>query len=111
MKFAEQMMLIAKGYSKKEIEELKKQEAEELANAATEKAPEEEPISQEESKEVEAEPDYKKLYEELQAKYEKTEKDLKDIQVNNTKVNAAPMAEKQKEEQEDALKNIARSFM
>lgn len=110
MKFSEQMMLIAKGYSKKEIEELKRMEAEEQAEVP-EEAHEEAPAVQEESKEVEAEPDYKKLYEDLQAKYEKTEQDLKDVQAKNIKENAAPAQEQKMQEHEDALANIARSFM
>lgn len=110
MKFSEQMMLIAKGYSKKEIDELKRMEAEEQAETP-EEAPEEAPEVQEESKEVEAEPDYKKLYEDLQAKYEKTEQDLKDVQAKNIKENAAPAQEQKMQEQSDALANIARSFM
>ena len=110
MKFSEQMMLIAKGYSKKEIDDLKKMEAEEQAETSKE-ATEEAPAVQEESKEVEAEPDYKKLYEDLQAKYEKTEQDLKDVQAKNIKENAAPAQEQKMQEQSDALANIARSFM
>lgn len=110
MKFSEQMMLIAKGYSKKEIEELKKMEAEEQAEVP-EEAPEETPAVKEESKEVEAEPDYKKLYEDLQAKYEKTEQDLKDVQAKNIKENAAPSQEQKNKEQENTLADIARSFM
>ena len=63
MKFSEQMLLITKGYSKKEIQELKDMEAEELKAAMQEEAPEEETVK-EEAKHNE-EPDYKKLYEEL----------------------------------------------
>lgn len=110
MKFSEQMLLITKGYSKKEIQELKDMEAEELKAAMTEKkAPDEEPVKEEAK--AEEEPDYKKLYEELKAKHEKTEEDLKDIRDKNIRSNAAPAAEDIKQKQEDTLVSIARSFM
>ena len=109
MKFSEQMLLITKGYSKKEIQELKDMEAEELKAAMTEEAPEEESVK--EAAKTEEEPDYKKLYEELQAKHEKTEEELKDIRDKNIRSNAAPAAEDIKKEQEDTLISIARSFM
>lgn len=110
MKFSEQMLLITKGYSKKEIQELKDMEAEELKASMTEEAPDEdEPVN--EVTKTEEEPDYKKLYEELLAKHEKTEEDLKDIRDKNIRTNAAPAAEDIKKKQEDTLVSIARSFM
>lgn len=109
MKFSEQMLLITKGYSKKEIQELKDMEAEELKASMTEEAPDD--VSVKEAAKTEEEPDYKKLYEELQAKYEKTEEDLKDIRDKNIRTNAAPAAEDIKKKQEDTLVSIARSFM
>lgn len=109
MKFSEQMLLITKGYSKKEIQELKDMEAEELKAAMQQEAPDEEPVKEEAK--AEEEPDYKKLYEELLAKHEKTEEDLKDIQDKNIRTNAAPAAEDIKKKQEDTLVSIARSFM
>lgn len=109
MKFSEQMLLITKGYSKKEIQELKDMEAEELKASMTEEAPEEESVK--EAAKTEEEPDYKKLYEELLAKHEKTEEDLKDIRDKNIRSNAAPAAEDIKKKQEDTLVSIARSFM
>lgn len=109
MKFSEQMLLITKGYSKKEIQELKDMEAKELEAAMTEEAPDEESVK-EEAEQTE-EPDYKKLYEELLAKHEKTEEDLKEIRDKNIRANAAPAAEAIQKQQEDALASIARSFM
>ena len=109
MKFSEQMLLITKGYSKKEIQELKDMEAEELKASMTEEAPDEESVK--EAAKTEEEPDYKKLYEELLAKHEKTEEDLKDIRDKNIRSNAAPAAEDIKKKQEDTLVSIARSFM
>ena len=109
MKFSEQMLLITKGYSKKEIQELKDMEAEELKASMTEEAPDVESVK--EAAKTEEEPDYKKLYEELLAKHEKTEEDLKDIRDKNIRSNAAPAAEDIKKKQEDTLVSIARSFM
>ena len=109
MKFSEQMLLITKGYSKKEIQELKDMEAEELKASIQEEAPEEESVKEEAK--AEEEPDYKKLYEELKLKHEKTEEDLKDIRDKNIRSNAAPAAEDRKKKQEDTLVSIARSFM
>lgn len=109
MKFSEQMLLITKGYSKKEIQELKDMEAEELKAAMKQEAPDEEPVK--EDAKTEEEPDYKKLYEELQTKHEKTEAELKDIRDKNIRSNAAPAAEDIKKKQEDTLISIARSFM
>lgn len=109
MKFSEQMLLITKGYSKKEIQELKDMEAEELKAAMQQEVPEKESVKEEAK--AEEEPDYKKLYEELQAKHEKTENELKDIRDKNIRSNAAPAAEEIKKEQEDTLVSIARSFM
>lgn len=109
MKFSEQMLLITKGYSKKEIQELKDMEAKELEAAMQQEAPDEESVK-EEAEQTE-EPDYKKLYEELRAKHEKTEEDLKDIRDKNIRANAAPAAEAIQKQQEDALASIARSFM
>lgn len=108
MKFSEQMLLITKGYSKKEIQELKDMEAEELKAAIQEEAPEEGSVKEDAKAE---EPDYKKLYEELKLKHEKTEEDLKDIRDKNIRSNAAPAAEDIKQKQEDTLVSIARSFM
>ena len=109
MKFSEQMLLITKGYSKKEIQELKDMEAEELKAAMQQEAPDEESVK--EDAKTSEEPDYKKLYEELLAKHEKTEEDLKDIRDKNIRSNAAPAAEDIKKKQEDTLVSIARSFM
>lgn len=114
MKFSEQMTLIAKGYTKKEIDELKKLEAEEIAaNEAAAKEEQKEEPDQKENKAddtTKEEPDYKNLYTELQEKYTKLEKDMKDIQKANTKANAATAA-KDDINEEDTLINIARQFM
>lgn len=115
MKFSEQMTLIAKGYSKKEIDELKKLEAEEIAaNEAAAKDEQEKSLDQTneaDDTQKEEEPDYKNLYTELQEKYTKLEKDMKDIQKANTKVNAAPAADQAIKEQEKTLSDIATRFM
>lgn len=113
MKFSEQMTLIAKGYSKKEIDELKKLEAEELAaNEAAAEESKETPDPESKSDDAtEDKPDYEKLYNELNTKYSELENTLKDIQKAKTKENAAPAADQAIKEQEDALVNIAKAFM
>ena len=115
MKFSEQMTLIAKGYSKKEIDELKKLEAEELAakeaDAADDKPDEAQDQKNEADDTSDDKPDYEKLYNELNEKYTKLESDLKDIQKAKVKENAAPAAGTAIKEQEEALIDIARSFM
>lgn len=113
MKFSEQMALLAKGFNKKDLEEFKRLEAEELAEkkAAEEslkETPEDDAADEGSQKE---EIDYKKLYEDLKAEHDKTVSDLKDIQKAKTKENAAPAADKAIKDTEEVLSDIARSFM
>ena len=115
MKFSEQMTLIAKGYSKKEIDELKRLEAEELAAdqaaAADDKFDEAQDQKNEADDTPEDKPDYEKLYNELNEKYTKLESDLKDIQKAKVKENAAPAAGTAIKDDNEVLSDIARSFM
>ena len=115
MKFSEQMTLIAKGYSKKEIDELKRLEAEELAADQTDAADDKPDEAQDQKKEAddtpEDKPDYEKLYNELNEKYTKLESDLKDIQKAKVKENAAPAAGTAIKDDNEILSDIARSFM
>lgn len=112
MKFSEQMMLYSKGLSKKEVQELKDLEAQELAEAAAKEETPDAPVSNtQEETSKEEEPDYKKLYEELLKEKEGLEDSLKKAQENNIKGNSAPLTEQANKEQEDTLVSIARSFM
>ena len=112
MKFSEQMMLYSKGLSKKEVQELKDLEAQELAEAAEkDEKPDATGSDTQEETSKEEEPDYKKLYEDLLKEKEGLEDSLKKVQENNIKGNAAPFGEQSNKEQEDTLVSIARSFM
>ena len=115
MKFSEQMALLAKGFNKKDLEEFKRLEAEELAAnqaAAADDKPDEASDQKNEADDTSNEkPDYEKLYNELNEKYTKLESDLKDIQKAKVKENAAPTADKAIKDTEEVLSDIARSFM
>ena len=105
MKVSEQLMLIAKGYSKKEIEALKAQELEEL------QAESETKDSKEESKDSKEEPDYKALYEEQLKKNQETAKNLQDLQKQNSRADISDELSKMESEAQKSLEDLARSFM
>lgn len=113
MKFSEQMALLAKGFNKKDLEEFKRLEAEELAEkkAAEESSKETPKDDTADDGSHEEEVDYKKLYEDLKAEHDKTVSDLKDIQKAKVKENAAPSVQETQKTQEETLANIARQFM
>lgn len=94
------LALIAKGYSKKEIDSLAA--IDEQAAAEPEQDPE---------PEAEPEPDYKKMYEELLEKNKETEAKIAAIQQDNVHKNSAPLAAEAKEKEAQALNNLVRSFM
>ena len=106
------LSLLAKGYSKKEIDALaaideeSEQEKEQAAPAEDIKAPDDA-----DAKESNPEPDYKSMYEELLAKHEKTENKLKKIQQDNVHKDSAPAAEQAIKEQQESLTNLVRGFM
>ena len=107
------LALLAKGYSKKEIDALaaideeqeSNKEAEAPAPIITDSAPAPAPVP-----EVE-EPDYKAMYEELQKKNKETEETLKKIQQKNIHENLAPAVAEQKKAEADALPDLVRGFM
>lgn len=108
------LALLAKGYSKKEIdalaaidEENSKQENQPDVSAE-DKAPDPDPGQ---AQEKEQEPDYKAMYEDLLAKHEKTEKTLKQIQQDNVHKDSAPAAAEQKKAEQESLTNLVRGFM
>ena len=101
MKVSEKLMLISKGYSKKEIQELEKQEAEEIEESAKEP----EPVKEEKTEpEKEPETDYKKLYEESQ-------KALFEAQKNNSRADISEDLNKKQQEADESLKKLVQSFM
>lgn len=114
------LVLLAKGYTKKEIDALAAIDEEQEAPAAPEakKEPEAPAPSEDKkapddaaAKESNPEPDYKKELEEKQKELDEIKETLKKLQQDNVHKNAAPEAEKAKEEQAESLTNLVRSFM
>ena len=112
------LSLLAKGYSKKEIDALaaideeNEQENEnnkdELPAPAIEdkKAPEDAA-----AKESIQEPDYKKMYEDLLEKNKQTEAKVTKLQQDNVHKDSAPDAAEARKNEQEALVNMVRSFM
>ena len=114
------LTLLAKGYSKKDIDALAEIDEQ---NEAQPEAPAQitpDPVPEAPAKDEEADPvetDYKKLYEELLEKNEQTNEEnkkkddlIKKIQKNNTNDNILPDIEKKKEDDINSLKDALRSF-
>ena len=107
------LTLLAKGYSKKDIDA--------LAAIDEESNQEEQPVVPDEDKvpvsdpgqaqEKDQEPDYKAMYEELLEKSNKTEATLKKIQQDNVHKDSAPAAAEQKKIEQESLTNLVRGFM
>ena len=107
------LTLLAKGYSKKDIDA--------LAAIDEESNQEEQPVVSDEDKapgsdsgqaqKKEQEPDYKVMYEELLEKSNKTEATLKKIQQDNVHKDSAPAAAEQKKMEQESLTNLVRGFM
>ena len=108
MKVSEQLLLLSKGYTRKEIEALKEQEAKELEESSKDPEPEKE---DKKDPEPEKEPDYKKLYDELKAQTQKNEADLKELQKANRDSDISEQLQKAKEEQDKSLLDLVRSYM
>ena len=107
------LALLAKGYSKKEIdalaaidEENENKDPEVPAPVITESAP---APAAEESKEPEI--DYKALYEEQLQKTKDAEERTKKLQQDNVHKNAAPAAAEMKAQQSESLLSMVRDFM
>ena len=104
------LALLAKGYSKKDIDELA---AIDEQNAAAETAKEEEQKTEEKAPEdeKEPEPDYKTMYEDLLKKNRETEAKVTKLQQDNIHENSAPAAAEAKAQEQESLNNLVRSFM
>ena len=119
------LSLLAKGYSKKEIDALAAIDEEQEALATDEaqseapapvedkKAPVEDNQAPEDAaaKESIQEPDYKKMYEDLLKKNEQTEAKVTKLQQANVNKDSAPASEEAQKKQEEDLQNLFRSFM
>lgn len=112
------LALLAKGYSKKEIDALAAVDEEQEAPAPDQKqseapAPAEDKKAQDDAadKESNPEPDYKQLYEDLKKQSQESLEKLKKLQEQNIHKNMAPDAAAQLEKQTDALLSMVRDFM
>lgn len=117
------LALLAKGYSKKEIDTLaavdeenenKKQEAPAPDQKQSEApAPGEDKKAQDNAadKESNPEPDYKQLYEDLKKQSQESLEKLKKLQEQNIHKNMAPDAAAKLEKQTDDLLSMVRDFM
>lgn len=119
------LALLAKGYTKKEIDALAAIDEEQAAPATGAVQPEalapvEDKKAQDDAaaKESNPEPDYKKELEtkqkeleEIQKKLKENEDKLKKIQQDNTHKNSAPEADEARKKEAESLTNLVRSFM
>ena len=117
------LSLLAKGYSKKEIDALAAIDEEAESGKEAEAPAQEAPVPEAPAQEApvpeapapaaasEDEPDYKKMYEDLLAKHEKTENTLKQIQKDNVHKDSAPAAAEAKKQEAESLTALVRGFM
>lgn len=112
------LTLLAKGYTKKDIDALAAIDEEQEAPAPDKKAPEapapaEDKKAQDDAadKESNPEPDYKQLYEDLKKQSEADKATITKLQQDNVHKNNAPAAAEQKKQEADALTALVRSYM
>lgn len=114
------LSLLAKGYSKKEIDALaaidEENEQEATETAGTE-APNPSAIDNKKAQDDSAaeesnpEPDYKSMYEELLKKNKQSEAKITKLQQANVHTDSAPASEEIKKKQEEDLQSLFRSYM
>lgn len=110
------LTLLAKGYSKKEIDALAAADEEQDKDPAPapapvpepEPAPAPEPVPDDKT---DPEPDYKKMYEDLKKENDETKEKLTKLQQKNVHADSTPDSDKQKEEQAKSLTDLVRGFM
>lgn len=112
------LALLAKGYTKKEIDALAAIDEEQEAPATGEAQPEapapvEDKKAQDDAaaKESNPEPDYKKELETKQKELDEIKEKLNKIQQDNIHRNSAPEADEAKKKEAESLTNLVRSFM
>ena len=105
------LALLAKGYSKKEIDALAAIDDEKEANPEPDPVPETPPPAPEPEAPADPEPDYKALYEEQLQKTKDAEEKTKKLQQDNVHKNAAPAAAEMKAQQSESLLSMVRDFM
>lgn len=107
------LTLLAKGYSKKDIDALA--EIDEQNESQQQETPAPDPVPAapapipEEDKKID--PEMVKQMEELQAKLKESEEKLKKLQKENINKDSAPLSEEAKQKEHESLLNMARSFM
>lgn len=106
----ETLALLAAGYKKKDIEALAEIDAE-LESTAEEEAPAPVPEQPKNEKQENDEPDYKALYEELKKKNEESQAKITKLQQDNIHADSAPAVEEQRQQQQDDLLSMVRTFM
>ena len=110
------LALLAKGYSKKEIDELaaidEEQEKKDPEPEKKDPEPKEDPEPEKKDPEPkeDPEPDYKKLYEDLLKDNQEKDKQIKEIQKDNINSDSLPELEKQYEEELNSLNDAFKSF-
>ena len=114
------LALLAKGYSKKEIDALAAvdEESEKETDPAPQAQADNNPVPSENpaqddaaAKESNPEPDYKKMYEELLEKNKQTEAKVTKLQKENVNKDSSGDAEEQKKKQAESLLETVRGFM
>ena len=108
----ETLALLAAGYKKKDIEALAEIDAE-LESKAEEDVPAPAPVPEQPKNEKQEndEPDYKALYEELKKKNEESQAKITKLQQDNIHADSAPAVEEQRQQQQDDLLSMVRTFM
>ena len=116
------LALIAKGYSKKEIDALAAIDEEDngqevptpeeikpkvLTSAEDNKKAQDDAAAEESN----PEPDYKSMYEELQTKNKELEETVTKLQQSNVNKDSSKDMDEHKKEQSESLTNLVRSFM
>lgn len=107
----ETLALLAAGYKKKDIEALAEIDAELESTAEEAPAPAPVPEQPKNEKQENDEPDYKALYEELKKKNEESQAKITKLQQDNIHADSAPDVEEQRQQQQDDLLSMVRTFM
>ncbi|MBO4800048.1 MAG: hypothetical protein J5489_05305 [Lachnospiraceae bacterium] len=114
------LALLAKGYSKKEIDSLaavdeeseKDQDNKEDNGRAPDPSVDNNPAQDDAAdKESNPEPDYKKMYEELLEKNKQTEAKVTKLQQENVHKDSAPASDEARQKEQDSLLELFRSSM
>ena len=109
------LTLLAKGYTKKDIDALaeidEQNEAEKQEIPAPDPAPAPAPAAPEPEEDKKIDPEMVKQMEDLQAKLKESEEKLKKLQKENINSDSAPDAAEAKKKEQESLVNMVRGFM